>query len=102
MRGERSVAGFAGHTLVRALALYVLDIAMTAFTDLMARIVDRQRRDLRYSVSAVVPVASEAARHEEGSERQESDQSNQKNRRQAKQMPCMLEHLHAKIPEDLG
>jgi len=61
MPGERPMTRFTSHALVDALALYIEDIGMAAFTDLVTSVGNRERCDLPDGVAPIVSVLPEAA-----------------------------------------
>jgi hypothetical protein len=62
VRRQRSMTGFTSYAFVHSLALNVLHFGMATFADLMPRIIDGQRCDVRDGICTIMPVSAKAAR----------------------------------------
>jgi len=97
--GLRAMASLAGDSGMFAFGLLLEDIDVAGFTGLVPGVDDGQRRNLRNSVAAVMPIFPKAVRDEKGSKAEKRQCSCPEQGRDAEQMFSVLHDRNEAISD---
>ena len=91
---QRSVAGFAVHVRMFALALHIQHIGVAGFASLVAGKLHGVGGDLANGGAAIVPVLSKTLRNDVTSNNKKDNKGENKKSRKSEEMPGILENAH--------
>jgi len=94
------MTGLAGHAFVHTLVLHIDDVAMAGLAGLMTGVGDGQSCNFSYRIRPVMPVATEAARHQKIPQHHERDEPYQKNCRHTEEVTRIFERFHWLCPQE--
>jgi hypothetical protein len=92
---ERPVAGLAGHSLMHAFALHIQYIGMAALADLVPSVSNRERRDLRNGLAAIMSVLPETSRDEQAARDQKQREAYHEDSGKTEEVFRILKTFHS-------